>query len=394
MRYAIFLFSLLFACTPKQERLLVVNEIASPAASPSGEPWLFTDASGVPYLSWIEVLEGKNYLKFSRLQDNQWQTARVIYSGENWFVNWADYPVVVADGKEMMAHFLKKSGSGKFAYDVMVTQSHDGGSTWTEPVPVHDDGKQAEHGFVSMLPYENNFLVTWLDGRNTVMEGMKNHEGHHGQMSIRAAIVDQQGKKFKDWELDNRTCDCCQTTAALTNSGPVIVYRDRSEEELRDIAIVRLVNGEWTSPVTVYYDNWKIAGCPVNGPRAEAIGDDLAIAWYAVPDGEAKVQVIFSSDGGSTFEKPVRVDEGKPIGRVDLVLINKDEAIISWMEEADIKVAKVSRSGEKKTLLTIASTSQARSSGFPQMTVSGKQLIFAWTDDAEKKIRTAIVDSL
>ncbi len=315
----------------------------------------------------------------------------MIATGENWFVNWADYPLIAANGKQIMAHYLGKSGEGTFAYDVMLTTSQDEGKTWSEPKAVHDDAKQAEHGFVSILPYGENFLVAWLDGRNTVMEGMEDHAGHHGQMSMRAAIVDRNGVKSNEWELDNRTCDCCQTTAALTDSGPVVIYRDRSDEEIRDMSIVRFVDGEWTEPKNIYADNWKIAGCPVNGPRADAIGNNLAVAWFSSPEGDARVRVIFSNDGGVTFGEPVKLDEGKAIGRVDVVMLDSDNAMVSWMEGAEIKAMKVNRDGTKGSSMNIASTSDARSSGFPQMTKSGDKLVFAWTDDKEKLIKTAFI---
>ena len=54
-----------------------------------------------------------------------------------------------------------------------------------------------------------------------------------------------------------------------------------------------------------------------------------------------------------------------------------------------IKAAKVDSTGKKDSSLVIASSSEARSSGFPQMTKSGNQLIFAWTDDKEKSIKVA-----
>lgn len=370
---------------------MVINLMDSPTQSSSGEPYLFTDTSGNTFLSWIEVSEGTNFLKYSKLENEKWSVPRLISSGENWFVNWADYPLIAANGKQLMAHYLGKSGAGTFAYDVMLTTSQDDGNTWSEPKLVHDDAKQAEHGFVSILPYGDNFLVAWLDGRNTGMEGMENHEGHHGQMSIRAAVVDINGAKINEWELDNRTCDCCQTTAALTENGPVVIYRDRSDEEIRDMSIVRFVNGQWTEPKTIYADNWKIAGCPVNGPRADAIGNNLASAWFSSPEGNASVNVIFSTDGGATFGEPVKIDEGKAIGRVDVVMLDTDNAMVSWMEGSEIKAVKVNRDGTKESSISIASSSDARSSGFPQMTKSGNKLIFAWTDDKEKIIKTASV---
>jgi len=393
-KYILILIVVLSACAGNEKKTnteAIVNHLDSPTQSPSGEPYLFTDRNGATYLSWIEISEGKNYLKFSKLENEKWSQPHMIASGEDWFVNWADYPLIAANGQQLIAHYLGKSGQGTFAYDVMLTTSQDAGATWSEPKSVHDDAKQAEHGFVSILPYGDNFLVVWLDGRNTVMEGMENHEGHHGQMSLRAAIVDKHGVKRNEWELDNRTCDCCQTSATLTDNGPVVIYRDRSEEEIRDMSIVRFVNGQWTEPKTIYADNWKIAGCPVNGPRADAIANNLALAWFSSPEGDASVKVIFSDDGGATFGKPVRIDEGKSIGRVDVVMLDTDHAVVSWMEGSEIKAVKVNRDGTKEYSISIASSSDARSSGFPQMTKSGNRLIFAWTDDNEKKIKTAFI---
>jgi hypothetical protein len=317
-----------------------------------------------------------------------------IASGDTWFVNWADYPMIATNGKQFVAHFLDKSGESTYAYDVKLTTSNDNGKNWVDPIVVHDDKKQAEHGFVTLLPYGDNFFVTWLDGRNTAMEGMegmKGHEDHHGAMSLRAAIIDNKGNKISEWELDNKTCDCCQTSAAITASGPVVVYRDRSDEEIRDMSIVRLINGQWTAPKSIHNDNWKIAGCPVNGPRVVAEGNNLATAWFSMASDTAKVNVIFSTDGGATFGKPIRVDEGNAIGRVDIVMIDEVSAIVSWMEGTTIKAAKVHSDGIKEPSIIIAESSESRSSGFPQMTKSGNQLIFAWTDDKEKNIKVASI---
>lgn len=294
-----------------------------------------------------------------------------------------------------IAHFLDRSADGKFTYDVKFTTAKTTDTTWANPKILHDDGKQAEHGFVSLEPYDDKFFVTWLDGRNTVMEGTENtdhHEGHHGSMSLRAAILDDMGNKISEWELDNKTCDCCQTSAAITSAGPVVVYRDRSDDEIRDMSIMRLVDGEWTAPQSINNDNWKIAGCPVNGPRVSAIGSTLATAWFTMVSDTAQVNVIFSNNNGESFGKKIRVDEGSTIGRVDIVLLDEQTAVVSWMEGTEIKAAKVRSDGTKEPSFTIAASSESRSSGFPQMTKFGNKLIFAWTDSKEKSIKLASVD--
>ena len=364
--------------------------LASPAADSCAEPFLFTDINGVVYLSWVEKKAKKISLKFSALSNAKWSEPKVIASGINWFVNWADYPVVTADGNNLLAHFLEKSDTARFAYDVKLVSSTDGGISWDSPKIVHDDGKKAEHGFVSMIPYGDNFFISWLDGRKTAMqEGAVHHEGHHGEMTLRAAMMDKTGNKINEWELDGKVCDCCQTSAAITSNGPVVIYRDRSDDETRDMSIVRYVHSQWTAPSTIYPDQWKIAGCPVNGPRADVIENNLAIAWFTMADRNGRVNIIFSEDGGATFGKPIRIDEGKPIGRVDVVMLDKETAMVSWMEGPVIKAAKVYNDGTKELSITIASSSSARSSGFPQMTKAGSRLIFAWTDDKEKTIKAA-----
>ena len=382
------------ACSIKKNADQEIKFLASPSTSNSAEPFLFTDIDSTVYLSWIEKNEGKATLKFSSLDNEQWSEPSVIASGTTWFVNWADYPMIATNGKQFVAHFLDKSGESTYAYDVKLTTSDDKGKNWLDPRVLHDDKKQAEHGFVTLVPYGDKFFVTWLDGRNTVMEGMKemdHHEGHHGSMSLRAAIMDAKGTKINEWELDNKTCDCCQTSAAITTNGPVVVYRDRSDAEIRDMSIVRLLDGQWTEPKTIHNDNWKIAGCPVNGPRVVAEGNNLAVAWFSAASDTSHVNVIFSTDGGATFSKPIRVDEGSAIGRVDIVMIDNRSVMVSWMEGSMIKAAKVNVDGTKEPSMTIASSSESRSSGFPQMTKSGNHLIFAWTDDKEKNIKVASI---
>lgn len=368
----------------------------------SAEPSLYTAPDGKVYLSWIEQKQDTNYFRFSTLDQDQWSEPRTITSGADWFVNWADYPTLSADSRgNIVAHFLAKSGEGTYAYDVRVTHSNDFGESWNTPYILHDDGKKAEHGFVAIMPYEENFFVTWLDGRNTADQAQVHNESeshsmeHHGAMTIRAAIIDPKGKKLNEWELDKRVCDCCQTTTAVTDSGPVVIYRDRSEEEIRDMSIVRLKeDNTWTAPQPVYEDNWKIAGCPVNGPRAAAVGNTMAVAWFSAPEGDAQVKIIFSNDGGASFSEPIRIDSAKTVGRVDIVMLDENTAVVSYMEGVNIKAVKVSQDGTKSQPVFVSSSSEARASGFPQMTISGDQIVFAWTDSNEKQIKTAVLNKI
>ena len=236
-------------------------------------------------LSWVEKINDKRYaLKAALLESNGWSETRTVSEGENWFVNWADFPSVIAlDDGTLAAHWLVKSGPGTYAYNVNISTSKDAGRTWTKPFVPHRDNTQTEHGFVSLIPLtKGRFGAIWLDGRN--MENMKQAEEHasaSASMTLRYAAIDSAGSLFEETQLDERVCECCQTSAAVTSQGPIAVYRDRSATEVRDIYIVRQVNGSWTSPRPVFADNWQINGCPVNGPSVAADGSRVVVAWFS-----------------------------------------------------------------------------------------------------------------
>ena len=169
----------------------------------------------------------------------------------------------------------------------------------------------------------------------------------------------------------------------MTSEGPVFVYRDRSELEIRDIYITRKVDGEWITPSPIAQDNWNIAGCPVNGPRADAIDDVLGVAWFTAANGQPQVKVIFSNDAGETFGQPLTVDQSMPLGRVDLVMIDKQSAMVSWLtqenDETVIKAQRVFTNGTTEAPIVISKTSESRGSGFPQMAKVDQEVFFAWT---------------
>ncbi|MBI4616094.1 MAG: exo-alpha-sialidase [Planctomycetes bacterium] len=243
-------------------RLLAqVREIDSPAAPGSAEPSLARGADGAIYLSWIEREGGARHaFRFSRTLDGSWTEPRTIARGENWFVNWADVPSMAAheDGT-LAAHWLEKVGPGTYAYGVRLSTSTDRGETWREPFWLHADGTQTEHGFVSLLPRAGGrFVAVWLDGRamGTGVDG----EGE-GDMSLRAATFGTAGGPDGEALIDARVCECCATSAAPLPDGTLaLVYRDRSEGEVRDVSITYLKDGAWSAPRTLHADDWKIDG--------------------------------------------------------------------------------------------------------------------------------------
>lgn len=405
------LFLLLFAITACQTQLteeffhLSPPEILPVPTREGGAPNLFVSESGQVLLSWVEYLnDSTDALLYSKLEGKSWSQPKEVVRGNDWFVNWADFPSMVAyQGEEtkLAAHWLQKSAQGTYDYDVRVAQSVDGGENWSLPFIPHTDGIAAEHGFVTMFPTTNGrIFATWLDGRNTKEKDGQEEQGGHGHghggaMTLRTAEFDAKGALFAEAELDERICDCCQTDAAMTSVGPIVVYRDRSEEEVRDISIVRKVNGQWTRPQYVFNDAWKIAGCPVNGPAIAAQDQAVVVAWFTSAGGENQVKVAFSNNAGEKFSAPIRVDDGKPVGRVDVVLLDVKTALVSWIEtvgeQGEVRLALVGAEGKTGESMTAIETGVSRQSGFPILAKVKDDLLLAWTivEAGKTKVATA-----
>lgn len=391
------------AAPPDPAWPLALSALDSPAGEPSAQPQLTTSSRGV-LVSWIERAGARATLKFAERTAGGWTAPRTAASGDDWFVNWADVPSVLrlADGA-LAAHWLQKSGSETYAYDVRLAWSNDDGRTWSPSFLPHHDGLKREHGFASLfqMPGAGVGLV-WLDGRDmgSAMGHGASHGASSGAMTVRFATFDSAWTQTADVPIDRRVCECCPTTAAVTSEGPIVAYRDRSDDEVRDIFVSRLVNGAWSEPAAVFADGWKIPACPVNGPMLSADGRRVALAWFTGKGDAGHAYVAFSSDAGRTFGAPIRLDTTSAIGRVDVELLADGSAAATWIEFADqtstFSVRRVSPDGSRSPAMAVAAVEGARASGYPRVarhraTGSGDELVFAWTESKAGvlRVRTA-----
>jgi len=381
VRHASVLAALALGCRDATPPPPAVEFSAPPG---SGEPNLTRTPDGAAALTWLEpVGEGRHALLVAVRSAGQWSAPRTIVTSDSFFVNWADFPSLVAleDGA-WIAHWLARVPGGVYAYHVRLAVSRDRGATWTSPITAHADAAPQEHGFVSMVPWDDSTAaLVWLDGRDMALAGPT--EEAQGDMTLRSRTVTTGGVLGPEALLDGRTCECCQTALVRTAAGLLAAYRDRSPEEIRDIAVVRRVDGGWTAAARVAADEWHYPGCPVNGPSLSASGDTVAIAWYTAPDGEPRVFVAFSFDGGATWGAPQRADDGRPLGRVDIELLDDGGAILVWLESgrgsAEIRARRVRPGGPPSRSWLVTATSEARASGFPRLLRLGDELLFAWT---------------
>lgn len=362
-----------------------------PAEAGGMAPDLSVAPDGRLLLSWINRQQGRrNALQFtSYTLAGGWQSQpRTVAVGEALVANWADTPHMLGtpDGA-LWVQWLQGSSTGPAAYDTVLARSRDGGQTWTQLTRVNDDEGAAEHGFAALWADGADALgIAWLDGRaQTATHGGETHDGP-GMMQLRANRFDLDLGRGVDAVVDASVCDCCQVDVAVSSTGPLLAYRDRTEGEIRDIAIVRLQGGAWSEPSIVHADGWKIPGCPVNGPAIAARQAGVVVGWYTEGGGQPTLQLARSNDGGARFGAPVVVEQGAAVlGRVDVAL-DATQAWVTWLREVDgtqsLMLARYTPdlSRQLQRIEVAKLQARGRASGMPKLAVDASGAWLVWTD--------------
>nr|MBP6796119.1 hypothetical protein [Saprospiraceae bacterium] len=278
------------------------------------------------YHTWIER-EGDSLdvLKYAILEQYGWSKPHEIVNGTDWFVNWADFPTLaVFAGSELnlLASYLQKNPRGKtYDYDIKLASSNSNGERFRLIDSLHST-IPGEHGFVSMQSFSyNKNLIVWLDGSQMNGEGgdtSSDHHDHGGSMQLMAAFVDINGRITDRTVLDDMTCECCQTDIAMTPKGPVVVYRNKGTDHVRDIYLTRYNAGKWSTPRAIHQDNWVIHGCPVNGPAISSLGNKVAVVWYTAVQDNPSIYFSISENAADSFSNPIKLNTKFTDGRLDI----------------------------------------------------------------------------
>jgi hypothetical protein len=374
-----------------------VAPLETPAPAGSQAYSLSSGADGKAYLTWTEPdAEGRHALKFARHDGHRWSAPKAISHGANWFVNWADHPSMTAmpDGS-LLAHWLVHTGrtQGAYGYGIRVARSTDQGATWST---IFEDGMQNVSdyaGFLTFAPGAHGVDAIYLTPL-APDEGTEAHGGEHEAVKTLASVSFGTDVSVRTQKVvDTDVCSCCPTDIALTAAGPVAVYRDHLPGNIRDISIVRRVNGGWTEPALVARDGWMIPGCPTNGPAIAARGARVAVAWFTAAGDTPRLKLAFSEDGGASFGAPLVIDDGQPVGWPDLLMLEDGSTLVSWLERrgegvGEVLVRRVASGRRPGPPLVVAQGVSGRATGVPHMVRAGDQLLVAWRQD---RVLTAAV---
>ena len=362
-----------------------LKPVAVPNPSPAGsiQPNWALAADGSAMLSWVEPSKGGGYtLRYAVRKGAAWSEARTIASGRKIWRHPAEMPgmVSLSDGT-LLAHWVEKGNDSSDEENILVSSSKDG-IKWTAPLMAHHDRTPVQHGLVSIAasgPHEASLL--WLQAL----------KGEDGPVSLMRTIVGADGKEIREEQLDKDTCSCCPTSVVNTAKGLLVAYRDHTPKDIRDIAVLRFESAKWSASRILYPDKWEINACPVNAASAAAKDNRVAIAWYTEADDKPRVQLVFSSDAGTTFGKPIKVSTGDTLGYASTTLNSDGGAFVSWIEEgassASADVRLVSPAGVAGPVLKVAEGPRT-SLGYPKIVRAGNETWIAW-GDAKSGIKTA-----
>ncbi|MBC8322075.1 MAG: exo-alpha-sialidase [Candidatus Marinimicrobia bacterium] len=328
--------------------------------------------------------EGDGHIVMSEYTVAGWTEKDTIVSSVRFFKNWADLPQIYHKGGDTLAvSWLEMSGEGTYDYDVKVSMSTNRGTDWSNPIIPHRDGIKGEHGFVSFFDLNGSIGIIWLDGRAMTSGG---HDHGGGAMRLYTSTINPSGELGIEIMLDDMVCECCPTAAVNTSVGPLVAFRDRDDDETRNIQLAFISGNQPPKPLND--DGWIVPGCPVNGPAMEAKDDKVAITWYTAPDNNPQMNIAFSKDGGIRFGLPIRLDDGTAIGRTDLLWLDEENVLVSWLEEGDESGQLVlktvnSTTGKVDSFKSFAINS-GRGSGYPKLGMANGMVFVAWTEPGEK----------
>lgn len=347
-------------------------------------PWLATGADGRASLSWIEPLEGGGHvLRLCAATGGGWGPAREVARGDDWFVNWADTPrhARFTDGT-LVATWLQRLGSDTYAYGVRYALSSDEGRAWSEPAWLHDDRSPTEHGFPSLVAEGDRLRALWLDGRAAAAG---DGHAHAGAMQLRTRTLDPGGALGPEALLDERVCDCCPTAMARLAGRTWLAFRDRSEDEVRDVVLASLDPPADLAAVPDLADGWWIDGCPVNGPALAVSGEALGLAWFTAEGERARVRAVRSDDGGASFSAAVELPCEEPFGSVSAAFDPQGRLVVTWLESGsdgleDVwRMARVGVDGGTSVAWDLAAAPPGRAGGIGRLVPADGGLLFAWT---------------
>jgi hypothetical protein len=268
----------------------------------SRDPKLAVSAAGGIYLLAVHGTHGESRLSLFTSHDGGDSFSPpvpVSPAGARVNSHGENSPVLVNTPTNVYAVWEQATDQGN---QLVFSRSITFGHSFEPPVRVTDKRVPSFNGFATAAAAPNgDVYVVWLDARDPAEP--------EGTFSLYVARSRDQGASFeRNIKIAAGACPCCRPAVAFGANGELhIFWRKVYPENIRDIAVSTSRDGgrSFAQPVRVAVDNWQINGCPDSGPTASVSRGRLYVAWMTETTSKRPgVQLSWSDDGGKTFASP------------------------------------------------------------------------------------------
>ena len=183
-----------------------------------------------------------------------------------------------------------------------------------------------------------------------------------------SAVISSTGKISGETTIDPDVCTCCPTSLTRTSKGLLTVYRGHNPDQIRETMAARKLGDSWDKPSRVHQEDWKINGCPVNGPTVNARSDEAAVVWFTAKNDKPQIENAFSGDSGQTFSDAHLLDSAKdgsrPVGHITAALLPDGKQLVVWIRQSgaseQLVAQEIARNGSTGELQVVARVRHAR----------------------------------
>ena len=215
---------------------------------------------------------------------------------------------------------------------INTAHSKDGGTSFSVPTPLAEDGTSQRFPSMLMRP-DNSIFIAWVDKRLVAAAKQGGEKSLGG--SIAYSFSTDGGKTFPSERIANEnSCECCRIGAALMPSGdPAIIYRAIFPGSIRDHA-TQIISLRGSEPIRrVSDDQWRTDACPHHGPTiAISSAGKMHVAWFTQGERRSGVFYANSDNQGRSYSKPIRVGaDGVNVSRPYLLALGQNIYLV-WKE--------------------------------------------------------------
>lgn len=279
-----FLFISLQACETSKETDSNHPILLSDTAFLASSAFLAKDENNTPVISWIEKdSSGAPSFYFAKwdMDKERFSSRKNIPIEQNASIHAEGMPKLAVKGDGTIIAIYETSTpveNSRFGLgNIRFVSSIDGGHSWSAPQSVQSENVQViSRSFSGIQRLDDgevgiSYLGTHL---NKEIEGRP----------VLFAKTNQENVFEKETLIDSTACECCRTALSSNGQGEIhLVYRDLLPGSIRDISVSHSENLglSFSAPKPFSGDQWKVEGCPHNGPSVVSSNESTYIVWFS-----------------------------------------------------------------------------------------------------------------